>query len=370
MKTSTKLFAIPCALALMAIGAGLYLKQPKFGALPSGLSLNALKASPNYGEGHFRNIIPTPQFAEDSSLVSTALSMLTRDTASLSPSGPVPSVKIDFAALDPAKDTLIWLGHSSFFVQIGGQRILIDPVLSPAADPLGFLNKAFPGATPYAVGDFPALDYLIITHDHWDHLDYPTVTALKERTGRIIAPLGVGGYFRQWGFDGGKIHELDWFRNLDFGTFIIHALPARHFSGRSFERDKTLWCGFALISQQRKLFFSGDSGYGPHFSYIGEKFGGFDFATLDSGQYDKNWPYIHMTPEQAVQAAQDLGAKTYLPGHIGKFSIANHPWKEPFDRANAASQGKPYRLITPVIGQPVNLADDTQTFRQWWKEVK
>ncbi len=357
------------ALALVAAGAGLYVKQPKFGSLPTGTHLEAIEKSPHYADGKFRNIIHTPQFAENSSLLEATLGFLSKDRTGLSPTGPIPAVKTDLAALDKNEDIVIWLGHSSYFVQLNGRRILIDPVLSPSAAPLDFMNKAFPGSNIYTPADMPDIDYLLLTHDHWDHLDYPTVTALQGKIKRIVCPLGVGGYFRQWGFDSAIIDELDWFGSLPVDGLTIHALPARHFSGRLILRDRTLWCGFALLTPQRKLFFSGDSGYGPHFADIGQKFGGFDFATLDSGQYDKNWPYIHMNPEQAAQAAEDLNTKLFLPAHIGKFSIANHPWDEPFERASAAGLDK-HHIATPLIGQPVYLDGRQQTFTQWWKDVQ
>lgn len=217
----------------------------------------------------------------------------------------------------------------------------------------------------------PEIDYLLITHDHWDHLDYPTISALKPKIKQVICGLGVGAYFEQWGFASGLIHEADWFTSLDLeNDFTVHVLPARHYSGRMLTRNKTLWSSLALATPERQIFFSGDSGYGPHFKQIGEGFNGFDLVILDSGQYDKNWPYVHMTPEEAVQAAEDLRGKALLPAHVGKFSIANHPWDDPFQRIAAASQNKNYRLFTPMIGEPVELANEQHVFSPWWEGVK
>ena len=143
-------------------------------------------------------------------------------------------------------------------------------------------------------------------------------------------------------------------------------LPARHYSGRLFKKNKTLWAGFALETADRRIFFSGDTGYGPHFSEIGEAFGGFDRVLLDCGQYDPRWSYIHMTPEEASQAARDLGAEALIPAHVGRFTIANHPWDEPFKRLTEASRNKPYRLLTPKIGEPVMPADNPSLFSRWW----
>ena len=217
---------------------------------------------------------------------------------------------------------MIWLGHSSWFVQLGGKRILIDPVLSDYTAPFSFLNKAYEGTSIYRVEDIPEIDCLLISHDHWDHLDYQTVAALKSKVGRVICPLGVGAYFDYWDYPQEKILEGDWYDRISLGEDItVHVMPARHYSGRLLTKNKTLWAGFALETPNRRIFFSGDSGYGPHFARIGEAFQGFDLALLDCGQYDPRWAYIHMTPEEAVQAALDLGVRALIPAHVGRFAI-------------------------------------------------
>jgi L-ascorbate metabolism protein UlaG (beta-lactamase superfamily) len=217
----------------------------------------------------------------------------------------------------------------------------------------------------------PEIDHLLITHDHWDHLDYPSVTALEPKVRKVIAGLGVGAYFEQWGYAQEKIHEADWFAVLELERgFTIRVLPARHYSRRLLTRNKTLWTGYALETAKRRIFFSGDSGYGPHFPELGRTFDGFDLAVLDMGQYDDRWPYLHMTPEEAAQAAEALRAKALLPAHVGRFSIARHSWDEPFKRIAAASEGKKYRLLTPMIGEPVSLDDGNQRFSRWWESVE
>ncbi|SMC45623.1 MBL fold metallo-hydrolase [Sporomusa malonica] len=358
-------------LVMLSLGIGLYLQQPKFGTLPEGARLDKIKNSPHYIDGQFENLVPTLTLIEGKSSVSLWWESLFTKKERLMPVDAIPSIKTDLMVLDKSQDMVIWLGHSSYFMQLGGNRILIDPVFSPYAAPVSFANKAFAGTNSYTAEDMPEIDYLLITHDHWDHLDYPTITALKPKIKNVICGLGVGAYFEQWGFAEEAVHEADWFTALELeNSFSVHVLPARHYSGRMLTKNKTLWTGFALETPQHRVFISGDSGYGTHFKQIGESFKGFDLVILDNGQYDKNWPYIHMTPEEAVQAAEDLKAKALLPAHVGKFSIANHPWNDPFERITAASQNKNYRLLTPLIGEPVELENEQQVFSSWWERVK
>ncbi|MBP2635272.1 MAG: hypothetical protein H6Q72_1179 [Firmicutes bacterium] len=364
------LFVILLCLSIVALGIVFYLQHPKFGELPEGARLERIQSSPNYMDGQFQNLMVTPKIVEGSSSASTMLKYLFTKKERLTPTEPIPTIKTDLMILDKNKDIVIWLGHSSYFVQLGGKRILIDPVLSSYASPVSFVNKAFEGTNQYTADDMPEIDYLLITHDHWDHLDYPTVTALKPKIKNVICTLGVGSYFEQWGFEKERIHEEDWFTKLELeNDFVIHVLPARHFSGRMLTPNKTLWGGYALITPERRIFFSGDGGYGPHFKQIGEMLHGFDLVILENGQYDQRWPYIHMMPEEVVQAAEELNAKALLPGHAGKFAIANHPWDEPFKRITDASRNKAYRLLTPLIGEPVDLANQQQRFSQWWENI-
>ncbi len=365
------LLALLISFVILAVGIGLYIQQPKFGTLPKGVRLERIQNSPNYVDGQFKNLVPTPQFSEGNDLVSVWWYFLFAKTERLVPTAPIPTVKTDLKTFDKGRDVVVWLGHSSYFLQLGGKRILIDPVFSDYAAPVSFTNKAFAGANPYTAEDMPEIDYLLISHDHWDHLDYPTVIALKPKVNNVICGLGVGAYFEDWGFDTNLIHEVDWFEKLKFEDGLtVHVLPARHFSGRMFTGNKTLWVGFALVTRERRVFYSGDGGYGPHFRQIGEMMNGFDLVIMENGQYDKNWPYIHMVPEEVALAAEELKAKALLPGHAGKFAIANHPWDEPFKRITQASLNKEYRLLTPIIGEPVELDNQQQFFSRWWENVR
>lgn len=357
-------------LTVMALGVGItayaYLQHPKFGSLPTA----DFRQSSNWVNGQFQNLEPDPVVQIDEQDRKGWVDLFFGPKNDRTPPGPVPSERTDLHSLDPASDIVVWMGHSSFYIQLAGKRILIDPVLSANASPVPLTNLPFVGSTPFTVEDIPDIDYLLISHDHWDHLDYPTVKALQDRIGTVIAGLGVGEHFRSWGFEEARIKEADWGSTITLGDEVtVHVLPARHYSGRGLKRNQSMWVSYALESTGRKLYFSGDSGYGKHFKGIGDTFGGFDLVLLDSGQYNEQWRQTHMMPEDAVQAADDLRAKAMLPAHIGKFSISFHPWSEPFNRLLAASEGKSWRLVTPLIGQAVPL-EDIPSLSSWWKDVR
>lgn len=359
---------ITLVLGCLALAAWGILSQAKFGKHPEGGRLAKVEASPNYKGGEFQNTVPTEMLAEGESSMKIMLGNLFSSPGRLRPENPLPTVKMDLESLPPDEDVLVWLGHSSYFIQLGGKRILLDPIFSEYGAPFSMFNKIFPGTDLYSASDMPEIDFLIITHDHWDHLDYPTVTGLMEKVHKAVMPLGVGAHLEHWGYPPEKILEADWNSALRFdGGLVIHIVPARHYSGRSFTRNKTLWAGFVLETPERRIFLSGDTGYGPHIGEIARAFDGFDLAVLDGGQYDARWPLIHMTPEEAARSAEELGARSMLLAHVGRFAIAAHPWDEPFRRAVQAAGGKPFRLVTPKIGEPLRLEETEQVFSLWWE---
>ncbi len=371
MKRRTFLGAAAATLALGAGGGAAFLGQKKFGALPEGEALLRIKASPNYKGGQFCNLVPRPVLSDGSTLAGTFFRFITKKRdASVTPRA-VPSVRPDFRAMTSGEDALIWLGHSSFFLQLGGKRLLIDPVLDDHASPVSFNVRAFPGSTPCSVSDLPPIDCLLISHDHWDHLDYATVTALRDRIGLVLCGLGTGAHFLRWGFEKTRLREADWGETLCLGDRLrIHVTTASHYSGRGLTRNQALWTGFLMETPERSVFFSGDGGYGAHFADMGRRFGRVDIALLDSGQYNESWKYIHMTPEEAVQAAADLGARYVLPAHTGRFALAYHPWDEPFRRAEKAAAQSPVQLLTPLIGETVTLTRPLPVFPRWWEDAK
>lgn len=346
------------------------MKQTKFGKLPSGERLELVVKSAHYKNGAFQNISLTPDLAEGATYFTVLKEFIFDKSKRIAPKDSIPSIKTDLLNLDPSQDILVWFGHSSYFMQIDGKKILVDPVFSRSASPLPFGVKAFKGSNIYSTDDIPVLDYLFISHDHWDHLDYETVKKLKSRIGKVICGLGTGEHFEYWGFDKNKIIELDWDQsaNLDEG-FIVHTVPARHFSGRTFKRNTSLWSSYVLQTPSMKVFIGGDSGYGKHFDEIGKKFGEFDLAILENGQYNKNWKYIHMMPDEVLKAAKDLNAKRLLPVHNSKFALAQHAWDEPLKEITELNKEAKVSLITPMIGEQVNLKDTTQRFSEWWKGI-
>ena len=364
------LICLATLVVLLSLGACAYLQHPKFGAYPEGERLEKIQRSPHHVDGEFRNLIDTPRFSDGNSMFSIFTGDLFKRFDNLRPALPLPTVKTDLKELDTRQDTIVWLGHSSYFVLFAGKRILIDPVFSPFAAPVSFSTQAFEGTTLYSVDEMPEVDILLITHDHWDHLDHATVTALEGKVRQVFAPFGVGAHLERWGYAHEKVHEADWYEKLELPSDLaIHLVPARHYSGRWLTRNKSLWGGFVLESPTRRILFSGDTGYGPHFKELAQRFGGFDLAALDMGQYDPRWPYIHMTPEEAAQAAVDLQTKALLPAHVGRFNIARHAWTEPFERISAASEGKPFELATPMIGEPLKVDDAGQRFARWWQNA-
>jgi L-ascorbate metabolism protein UlaG (beta-lactamase superfamily) len=346
---------------------------PVFGKAPAGERLQRIRQSPNYKQDHFENLIPTEVTLKGTSLVKL-LSEYRKRPADTAPADPIPSVHTDLRALPADTDSVVWFGHSSYLLKINGLYILVDPVFSGHASPVSFMAKAFPGTNVYTAADMPDIDLLLLTHDHYDHLDYPTIRQLASRTKHICTSLGVGAHLESWGIAPEKITELDWWESASFttdgrpagGALHFTATPARHFSGRTFKRGGTLWSGFVLKTGGYSLFLGGDSGYGEHFKMIGDRYGPFDLAILECGQYGKNWPYIHMLPEQTVQAALDLKAAALLPVHWAKFTLALHPWNEPIRRVTAAAEEKGMPIATPLIGQPVPLKGPYPDAR-WWE---
>jgi L-ascorbate metabolism protein UlaG (beta-lactamase superfamily) len=357
---------IVAALILMVY---VFMLQEKFGSTPADARLELIQRSPNFKNGKFQNQSHTPDLTEGVSYYAVLKEFFFSKQKQKKPSQSLPSKKTDLLHLPANENVLVWMGHSSYFMQVDGKTILVDPVLSGAASPLSFTTKSFAGSDVYTTDDIPVIDFLFISHDHWDHLDYDTIKKLQPKIKTVITGLGTGQHFERWGFKKEMVIEKNWNENVVLSAgFSVTVLPARHFSGRSFSRNNALWVSFALQTPTQKIYIGGDSGYDFHFKEIGKTHGPFNLAILECGQYDKSWKYIHMMPEEVVQAAQDLQAKNLLAVHWGKFALANHTWDDSITRVYKAAHQNNMPLLTPMIGEKLK-TDGDQQFSKWWEEI-
>lgn len=355
-KIKVTLLILSSLVLVLAVVVCTFLNQPSFGRLPQGKRLHRIERSPNFRNGEFQNQQSTPIMVSDKGRMEGWFEFLFgKKPNGLRPQAPIPSIKTDLRTLDRSEELLVWFGHSSYLLQTGGKRFLVDPVFCQAS-PVSFANKPFPGTSIYSPEDMPEIDYLVITHDHWDHLDYKTVTQLKDRIGTVVCPLGVGEHFDYWGFDPKRLIELDWDEHavLENG-FTVHCLPARHYSGRGLTANHTLWASFLLQSPSQQIFIGGDSGYGSHFAKIGRQFPGIDLAILENGQYNKDWPYIHTLPEELAREVKELHAGKLLTVHHSKYAMARHRWDEPLENVRQLARQDSVRVLIPTIGEVVRI---------------
>ena len=355
---------------LLIVTTYFFMQQDSFGKLPTGTRAERVAKSLNYKDGQFTNIVETKMLAENTNYLKMLSQYFFASKVEREPLRPLPSQKTDLKAIPSDKPTLVWFGHSSYLISINGKKILADPVFSEYASPVQYAGpKSYPGTMLYSIEEFPDLDVVVISHDHYDHLDYNTILKLKEKTKLFCVGLGVGEHLEHWGVKPEQIREFDWWEGEEVleGIKLI-STPARHFSGRGFTRNKTLWSSFVLQTGGYNLFIGGDSGFDNSFKEIGEKYGPFDLAMLECGQYDPQWPYIHMMPEETVRAALGLKAKVFMPVHWGKFTLANHPWRDPITKAVKYAQAYGEVITTPKIGEPVIL-NEQMPFEEWWTGV-
>ncbi|MCD2422917.1 MBL fold metallo-hydrolase [Niabella pedocola] len=358
-------------LLLLSVSTFFYIRLPKFGKAPSGARLERMQKSPHYKDGKFQNRHFTPTLTEGYSMLGILKDQFFKKLPRRRPVDPIPSIKTNLLQLPADSNVLVWFGHSSYWIQIDGKRLLIDPVFSGNASPIPGTNTAFKGSDIYTADDFPPVDYLLITHDHYDHLDYETITALRGKVKSVICGLGVGAHFEHWGYEASRITEMDWDETLTLDSgFLLHTASTRHFSGRGFIRNNTLWLSYILQTPSQTIYLGGDSGYDTHFAEIGSRFDSIDLAILENGQYNKAWQAIHMLPPEVLQAGKDLKARRILPVHSSKFMLAQHPWDEPLKELTRLNKENPVPLITPVIGALVYLDHPTTASSPWWEQVQ
>lgn len=347
-KMTRRLFIGGGLAAVASLGGYSFHLWTRFGALPS-----EAPVSPHWQVGAFHNLPDNyinPDLHREPAHPEGWLKFFLERDSNRYPPEPVPSVSTDLASLNDGE--FVWLGHSSLLLKLSGKTICIDPVLSSRASPVPFTIPAWAGSTPYDAEGFPHIDYLCITHDHWDHLDYEAVTQLKYD--HVLCGKGVGAHFSRWGLP--MPHELDWGEMWEEGDVRLVFTPSRHFSGRGLARNRSLWGGFVIDGGSGgKVYVTGDGGYGSHFCQIGEKYGPFDIIFPDSGQYNRDWASVHMFPEEAAMACRDTRVRLACPVHIGKFTLAWHPWNEPTARfaKKVAALGQPF--ILPIIGEKYSI---------------
>lgn len=287
-----------------------------------------------------------------------------------SPLAQLPEVKPDLQEfLKPSPDLkVIWFGHSSFLLNYDGKIILVDPVFSGSAAPLGFMVKRFQKPV-VELSELPAIDYVVLSHDHYDHLDKTSIEFFQDKKAKFLTPLGVGAYLVGWGIDKSRITELDWWQSYKADDIEFISTPAQHFSGRDGLHDnQTLWGSWVIRNQKHNIYFSGDSGYDIHFKEIGDKYGPFDLAFMEVGQYNEMWKEVHMLPEEAAQAYFDLSAKRFFPVHWGMFVLALHTWYDPIERITQLAENKGINLVSPQLGEVVMINDSFKS-KSWWKNI-
>ena len=338
-----------------------------FWADPSWDRLAKIEQSPNYHDGQFWNLTETPMMTPDENGENdtSILSWLKWDTGRRYPSQEIPSVKTDLKSLPKDQNTLVRLWHSAHFMILDGETYLIDPTLVTGS-PVWFVNKPFTWTTIYQPEDIPEIDYLIITHDHYDHLDYFTMKEIKDKIWKVITSLWVWAHFERWGFDEDDIIEMDRYDESDFDDNIkITCLPARHYSWR-LKQNKTLRSSFMLETPTKTIYIWWDSWYDKFFKEIWEKWPNIDLAIIENGQYDMQRRYIHMLPDDVVQSIKDLNAKKVLTVHNSKYAMANHDWDEPMIALDERLQKEEIKSwISPIIWEIVELDNNNQKFTKW-----
>ena len=327
--------------------------------------------SEQFKNGVFKNKKPVPEDLSFSETISLAYKFFTTNVPNGRPKADLKVSKLDSTTVaDYNNETrMVWFGHSSFLLQIEGKNILLDPMFGKVAAPHNLLGaERFNKEMPLAIEKLPEIDAVIFSHDHYDHLDYETILKIKNKVNHYYVPLGLGAHLEAWGISSEKITELDWWQEIHFAGLKFVCTPAQHFSGRKFSnRQSTLWSSWIIQSPNENIYFSGDSGYASHFREIGAKYGPFDLALLECGQYNEMWSDIHMMPEETAQAGLDLKAKKIMPVHWAGFKLALHEWTDPVIRVKIKASELNLKVITPKIGENIVVTDSISHYNNWWE---
>ena len=353
-------------LTLLLSSGSFLLFSPQFGNQPEKNKKLLYDSLKNYSDGEFKNQENFVMMTGDMSMSE----FMRGDSGRMRPKDIIPK-KIDFKSFrtNLTDDVqYIWLGHSAFLVKIKNKIIMLDPMLGKYASPIPVpMLKRYSSEIPISIEEIDAIDIVLFSHDHYDHLDYKTIKRIKNKVKMFYVPLGLGSHLKHWGVDKNSITELNWDQSSEYDDIELVCLPSLHFSGRGlFDRNSTLWSSWAILSDRGKIYFSGDSGYGQHFKTIGDTYGPFDLVLLDCGQYNDAWKYSHMVPEEGVLASEDLKAKYFMPIHWGAFTLSTHDWADPVKRAVRYARKKEINILTPEIGEIVILGNKSN--KNWWEK--
>ena len=362
-------------IGLLVLGTLIFTNfHPVFGGKPNESDLQRYNQSEQFQNGIFKNQEETSMsmgFKESMKL----LPEFFRKAPEREPAEPLPVEKMDsLGVIEQLKEApkLTWFGHSAFLLTLDGKTILLDPMFGDSPSPVSFLgSKRYSKELPLEIEKIPEIDLVIFSHDHYDHLDYGSVLKLKDKVLMWYVPLGLGNHLKKWGVPAENIRELDWWEESSYKDLNLACTPARHFSGRGLtDRWSTLWSSWVIQGDSTNIYFSGDSGYGPHFKEIGDKYGPFDLAMMECGQYNERWSNIHMMPEETIQAGLDVKSEKLMPIHWGAFTLALHPWKDPVERATKEAQRVNLPFITPKIGHTIDIHTAQPEANRWWIPLK
>ena len=358
-------------LGTLLIGAlGLFMAAGKqLGASASGERLERMQASSNFKGGKAQNPVPTDISWGPAKMWETIKEY--RGGHKTEPDEPPPIVKLtrkSFAEKPASGLRVTWLGHSSVLVEIEEKVLLFDPVFAERASMFSFMGPRRFHPTPISIDELPLLDAVVISHDHYDHLDYEAVVQLAPKTAAFYVPLGIGAHLEEWGIPAGKIVELDWWEEKEVGLVKLAACPARHFSGRSVSANRTLWASWAVVGPNHRVFFSGDTGLMDLFEKVGELYGPFDATLIKIGAYGRTWPDIHIGPNEAIKVNEMVRGQLMMPIHWGTFNLSYHGWTEPAERVIVAAARTDTRIVIPKVGQMFEPASPPAVER-WWPDV-
>lgn len=351
---------------VLAVALFLMLWPALGGSASSGDKEEYAKRAENYVDGVFYNEeeykVMNPSGVEDTHVIST------KDTK---PESVLPTAEPEWDS-KPALDeiSVTWLGHSTLLIQMHGLNILVDPIFSDITSPVSFVGAKRFSPMEFEIEDLPQIDIVLFSHDHYDHLDYETVQKLDSKVESYVVPLGVENHLERWKVDSSKIQNMAWWEEIEVDGLTIGCAPARHGSGRGLsDQFTTLWASWILKDEYHQVYESGDTGYGGHFEEIHDKYGDFDLVLMDGAQFDMQWPDVHMFPEQSIEAVKTLGAKTAMPIHWGAFALANHAWDDPPERFVTAGEAEGLQVITPMIGETMELENATDYMERWWRNI-